>query len=503
MAQWLAGWPSWGDGLTLSVGAVLVWALTLYLTSRSAPRRAPILAAVAMLCLTVYLGGSALAILAPDPTVAAAWLRRIWWSPLLAAAMWLLVTLALALAEGPDEWRTRVHRAFWPVAAVSIGSALLLGLLGVLEAPDGLLLQLTQVFALVCVLGAGAVVTPLWLRSPAGSPLKARFAGLCASAICFIAGGAWIVFASGVYGLPAVPGQVLLVAAMVALGWNMARYGALLAGEQVLADFLAFGGTMLGIVVLYGGIVLVLAPDYGWLERALPLLLLIMTTHVVVDTRGHLLDRLLYAPLVSTLRGQLRELANRVVRQPDPLSALVDVRETVNQILRERTAEADAAPSRENSPADDAAEQPRQTAELRLLVESALRHLNDMPMLSQHPLLFELGVPRDDSASALERAGRLRSELEQAIERLRPAGARPSPGSSAIGGWLHYLVLKEAYADGRPNKQVMQRYALSEGTFHRARRRAIDAVAAELAERAQRAAASSPSASSGPTRSIV
>jgi hypothetical protein len=30
----------------------------------------------------------------------------------------------------------------------------------------------------------------------------------------------------------------------------------------------------------------------------------------------------------------------------------------------------------------------------------------------------------------------------------------------------------------------MQRYALSEGTFHRARRRAIDAIASDLASRA-------------------
>jgi hypothetical protein len=45
--------------------------------------------------------------------------------------------------------------------------------------------------------------------------------------------------------------------------------------------------------------------------------------------------------------------------------------------------------------------------------------------------------------------------------------------------------LYEAYVEGRPNKQVMQRYYLSEGTFHRARRRAIDAIAADLAARHQ------------------
>jgi hypothetical protein len=74
--------------------------------------------------------------------------------------------------------------------------------------------------------------------------------------------------------------------------------------------------------------------------------------------------------------------------------------------------------------------------------------------------------------------------LIEAIERLRPPGARPMPGSSAgPGAWLHYLTLHEAYVEGRPNKQIMQRYYLSEGTFHRSRRRAIDAVAMDLSER--------------------
>ena len=78
----------------------------------------------------------------------------------------------------------------------------------------------------------------------------------------------------------------------------------------------------------------------------------------------------------------------------------------------------------------------------------------------------------------------LREALTQAIGRLRPQGPRPNPGpQGAQGGWLHYLVLQEAYVEGRPNKQIMQRYHLSEGTFHRARRRAIDVLAADLAER--------------------
>jgi hypothetical protein len=324
-------------------------------------------------------------------------------------------------------------------------------------------------FVLVCLVWATFNLVLLWRSSPPASPLRARFAWLSASALIFMVGGSWIVIASGVYLFVGLPGQLLLVAGMGILGWNMARYGALLAGEQVLGDFLAYAATMLAIVGVYGAILLTLAPDYGWLERGLPLLLVVMTTHVLVDTRGHLLDRVLYAPLVSTLRGQLRELGNRVVRQPDELSALADVRETLDQLLREGTAsESDRAGS---------------VTEVRVLVESALRHLNDLPALTQHPLLSELFSPLESHGTPLERAARLRHELDQAIERLRPPGARPSAGATALGGWLHYLVLKEAYADGRPNKQIMQRYALSEGSFHRARRRAIDALASDLRER--------------------
>jgi hypothetical protein len=479
------GWLNDGgvQGVLLGGGGVLVWALALYVASRAPTRPTSVLAALAMLCLAAYLTGEALGALAPDLTTWSNWLRRTWWAPSLAVSAWLVLTLALAADEGPEPFASRVRRVFAPTAVVVFGLGAALGLIGavtlliqnwnapylinvspdagigVRHNPSGPLLIVFQAFALVCLVWGAASLVLLWRASPPGSPLRARFAWLSATALIFLVGGGWIVIGSGVYMLVGLPGQLLLVAGMVILGWNMARYGALLAGERVQSDFFAFAATMLAIVGVYGAILLTLAQDYGWLERGLPLLLVVMTTHVLVDTRGHLLDRVLYAPVLGTLRGQLRDLGNRVVRQPDELSALTDVRETLDQILND------------------------QIPELRVLVEGALRHLNDLPTLSQHPLLAHLPPLAEAQGTPLERAAALRNELDQAIERLRPSGARPTPGSSAVGGWLHYLVLKEAYADGRPNKQIMQRYALSEGTFHRARRRAIDAVASDLAER--------------------
>jgi hypothetical protein len=489
-----------GTGVVLALGALLVWALGLYVISRSAARPVPILAFLAMVCLTAYLSGEALGALAPDVLTRSSWLRATWWSACLAAPTWLVLSLTLARDEDIHVPGSQPRWLYLALSGVAVAAGAIFGAVGSLtnlvvnwapassEPIAGSLLRPLQFFVLVCVVWALINLTWLWRASPRGTPLQFRFGFLTASAILFVLGSTWLAIGSGMYGWPGLQGQLLLLAGMAMMGWNLARYGALLAGEQVLSDFRAYAATMLAIVALYGGILVTTSLDYEWLERGLWLLLLIMATHVIVDTRGHLLDRLIYAPAVSTLRGQLRDLANRVVRQPDPLSALAVVRESMDEIVRERAAEASTDSGK--------------PAEMRLLVEGALRRLNDMPALSEHPLLEHL--PGEAEASPLERAAILRNEIDQAIERLRPSGSRPSPGTMNVGGWLHYLVLKEAYADGRPNKQVMQRYALSEGTFHRARRRAIDAVAEDLWQRtAQRAAASSPSTSSGATRSTV
>src|SRR6266849_3293289 len=381
------------QALVLGGGALLVWALALYVASRAPTRRAPMLAALAMLCLAVYLGGEALGALAPDLETWSTWLRRTWLSPCVALAAWLVLTLALAADEGPETLAGRVQRLFVPMAVAVVGFGVVFGVIGTFTTlvqdwdapvtlpvtdgtqgtrhnPAGPLLPAFQVFAVACLGWAAVNLVLLWRSSPAGSPLRARFAWLSASAVLFLLGGAWIVIGSGVYLIVGLPGQALLITGMVILGWNMARYGALLAGEQVLSDFLAFAATILAISVVYGAILLTLPADYGWVERALPLLLVIMTTHVLVDTRGHLLDRVLYAPLLSTLRGQLRDLGNRVVRQPDELTALADVRETVDQILRDRSAES-------NAYGDPVVESNAESStELRVLVEGALRHLN-------------------------------------------------------------------------------------------------------------------------------
>src|SRR5712692_5997388 len=118
------------QGYVLGCGALLVWALALYVASRAPTRRAPILAALAMLCLAAYLGGEALGALAPDLETWSSWLRRTWLAPTLALAVWLVLTLALAADEGPEPLAGRVRRLFLPVAVAAVGLGVVFGLIG-------------------------------------------------------------------------------------------------------------------------------------------------------------------------------------------------------------------------------------------------------------------------------------------------------------------------------------------------------------------------------------
>jgi hypothetical protein len=87
----------------------------------------------------------------------------------------------------------------------------------------------------------------------------------------------------------------------------------------------------------------------------------------------------------------------------------------------------------------------------------------------------------------------LRQDLVDAVDRLRPSTPRAKAGVDGPGGWLHYLVLHEAYVDGRPNGEIMQRYYISESTFHRAQRSAVNTIAADLYDRLSRPPVRDPS----------
>jgi len=111
------------------------------------------------------------------------------------------------------------------------------------------------------------------------------------------------------------------------------------------------------------------------------------------------------------------------------------------------------------------------------LVEDALRHLADYTLLGQSPLAKELSA---QGMTHVERGKAVRERLIQALETLRPAGQRPT--EPLPREWQGYIVLHDAYLEDVPNREIMARLYVSQGTFNRLRRRALRAVARNLLE---------------------
>ncbi|HSJ89601.1 MAG TPA: hypothetical protein VK909_20480 [Anaerolineales bacterium] len=112
------------------------------------------------------------------------------------------------------------------------------------------------------------------------------------------------------------------------------------------------------------------------------------------------------------------------------------------------------------------------------LVEEALRHYSDYIALGQSPLGDWAGM---EAASHVERGKQLQMFLAECIDLLRPAGTRPPEPVPRV--WYSYVVLHDAYVEGVPNREIMARLYISEGTFNRTRRNALRGLARLMSER--------------------
>jgi hypothetical protein len=117
-------------------------------------------------------------------------------------------------------------------------------------------------------------------------------------------------------------------------------------------------------------------------------------------------------------------------------------------------------------------------ADLVKLVEEALRKYSDFITLGQSPLADWLGV---EPGSPLERGKQMQKILRESVDALRPGGLRPS--EPLPRAWYYYAILHDAYLEGAPNRAVMTRLYISEGTFNRTRRSALRGVARWIEER--------------------
>ncbi len=112
------------------------------------------------------------------------------------------------------------------------------------------------------------------------------------------------------------------------------------------------------------------------------------------------------------------------------------------------------------------------------MVDDGLRHFSDVVSLGQSHLADWLHVRGN---SHIERGKTVQTLLREAIQSLRPEGERPP--EPLPREWYNHVVLHDAYIKGVPNREVIARLYVSEGTFHRIRRHAVRGVARYLAEK--------------------
>jgi len=112
------------------------------------------------------------------------------------------------------------------------------------------------------------------------------------------------------------------------------------------------------------------------------------------------------------------------------------------------------------------------------IVEDALRHLPDTITLGQSPLANKMGITGE---THIERGKQLQQLLMDSIELLKPEEERPPEPLPRI--WYNHAVLHDAYVEGVPNREIMARLYISEGTFNRTRRNALKGLARLLIEK--------------------
>jgi hypothetical protein len=117
-------------------------------------------------------------------------------------------------------------------------------------------------------------------------------------------------------------------------------------------------------------------------------------------------------------------------------------------------------------------------------VEDALRNLTSLAYLGEHSLAKLSSVAARlpaQGATHLDRGRAVHYVLSEAIERLCPDGKRPR--DPIPREWHPYIILHDAYLEDAPNRDIMARLYISEGTFNRTRRAALRAVTRLLEEK--------------------
>ena len=116
-------------------------------------------------------------------------------------------------------------------------------------------------------------------------------------------------------------------------------------------------------------------------------------------------------------------------------------------------------------------------------IEAVLRNMFDYTFLADSALanlqLVQAHIP-SGQVTHLDRGRAVHAIVVDALEKLRPGPT--DPRDPPPREWYPYLILRSAYLEETPNRDIMLRLYISEGTFNRTRRAAIRSLARTLRE---------------------
>ncbi len=193
--------------------------------------------------------------------------------------------------------------------------------------------------------------------------------------------------------------------------------------------------------------------------------------------------------LLEDLADQISGLIHTVQVQDEnarAIDGMVQEFREKERALQLRTLEIMAAPGE----TDRLAQSSVSAETLVPLVEDALRKLHDSAYLGDHPLaklcLVERSLQQhpDPTPGFIGRGKVVRQVLLEALTQLRPMGSLPDK-KVPPREWHPFIILHDSYVLDEPNRDIIGRLFISEGTFNRTRRRALHSLAKALAESEQ------------------
>lgn len=215
----------------------------------------------------------------------------------------------------------------------------------------------------------------------------------------------------------------------------------------------------------------------------------LMFDDVIQPNRGDLPDPLEEAALVIPLYAGIKQLGALVLGQPvtalrystSDIEHLLEIGDRIADVIHTIQREAEYL-SRLTEPAQTRGPIPSELIDAAV-VETCLRNLHDFAFLGKCPLAGLSLVTSQLSpgeVTHLDRGRQVHQVLISAMEKLRPPGEMPH--EPIPREWHSYLILTEAYLKNIPNRDIMSQLYISEGTFNRARRAAVRALASALSE---------------------